>query len=280
MADYKGIHGGKVQNFSTNPPAPILGQVWYNETTRTLNYHAAAAAAWASGGNMNTSRHALAASGASNTAALAFTGTTNGDPPGITVNVESYDGSSWTEVNNVNTGRKLLSGLGTQTAALATGGTTGSLTAVVESWDGTNWTEVGDLNTARERATGVGTTTAALVFGGLTPGVTAINESWNGTSWTEVADLNTARYQVAGSGASNTSALVFGGNKPPNTAAGETEQWNGTAWTEVADLCQGGQLKGTGTTTSSLGVGREPSPSAATEEWTDPTLVTRSVDTD
>ena len=50
MADYKGIKGGKVQNFSTNPPAPITGQVWYNETTRTLNYHAAAAGSWAAGG--------------------------------------------------------------------------------------------------------------------------------------------------------------------------------------------------------------------------------------
>ena len=38
MADYIGIHGGKVQNFSTNPPAPIEGQVWYNETTATINY--------------------------------------------------------------------------------------------------------------------------------------------------------------------------------------------------------------------------------------------------
>ena len=57
MADYKGIHGGKVQNFSTNPPAPIVGQVWYNETTATLNYLAAnPAGSWATGGSLNTAR--------------------------------------------------------------------------------------------------------------------------------------------------------------------------------------------------------------------------------
>ena len=137
------------------------------------------------GGSLKYARQALGASGTSSTAALAFTGTTNGDPPGITVNVESYDGTSWTEVNNVNTGRKLLAGLGTQTAALATGGDTGSLTAVTESYNGTSWTEVGDLNTARQRLAGVGTNTASLVFGGLTPSVTAITESYNGSNWTE-----------------------------------------------------------------------------------------------
>ena len=57
MADYKGIKGGKVQNFSTNPPAPILGQVWYNETTRTINYFSSnPVGSWASSGNINTAR--------------------------------------------------------------------------------------------------------------------------------------------------------------------------------------------------------------------------------
>ena len=53
--------------------------------------------------------------------------------------MESYDGTSWTEVNNVNTGRKLLAGLGTQTAALATGGDTGSLVIVTVGAVGRVW---------------------------------------------------------------------------------------------------------------------------------------------
>ena len=126
--------------------------------------------------------------------------------------MESYDGTSWTEVNNVNTGRHRLAGLGTQTAALATGGQNPDVTAINESWNGTSWTEVGDLNTARDMLGGAGADNeAALGFGGLTPPSTRLDvvETWNGTSWTEVADLNQARYQVAGSGASNTSALVL-----------------------------------------------------------------------
>ena len=36
MADYKDIAGTKVQNFSSDPSDPLLGQVWYNTTSTTL----------------------------------------------------------------------------------------------------------------------------------------------------------------------------------------------------------------------------------------------------
>ena len=44
--------------------------------------------------------------------------------PGVINNVESYDGSSWTEIADINTGRGYLAsaGAGTTTAALAFGG--------------------------------------------------------------------------------------------------------------------------------------------------------------
>jgi hypothetical protein len=175
-----------------------------------------------------------------------------------------------------------LAGVGTNTASLVFGGLTPSVTAITESYNGSNWTEVADLNTARDMLGGGGTNTSALAFGGLTPPSTrlAVTESWNGSAWTEVNDLNTARYQVAGSGESNTSALAFGGNKPPNNATGETEQWNGSSWTELADLSQVGATQGTGTVTSSIAVGREPSPSAATEEWSNTSFTTKTVSTD
>ena len=82
----------------------------------------------------------------------------------------------------------------------------------------------------------------------------AITESWNGTSWTEVSDLNTARHVLAGAGASNTSALAFGGDTPPNSAI--TESWNGSSWTEVNDM-NVAQIDqpGAGTATSALAFG-------------------------
>jgi hypothetical protein len=51
-----------------------------------------------------------------NTAALAF----GGDPP--VGNTESWNGTSWTELNDLNTARRILTGAGTSTAALAFGG--------------------------------------------------------------------------------------------------------------------------------------------------------------
>jgi hypothetical protein len=105
---------------------------------------------------------------------------------------------SWATASPLNTARADLAGLGTQTAALAVGGSTPAVTGATESYNGTSWTEVNDLNTARVVNSGAGIQTAALVFGGSNPG--ALNrgetESWNGTSWTELNDLNTAEEQI------------------------------------------------------------------------------------
>ena len=38
MPDYKVVHGTKVQNFASDPPAPFTGQVWYNSTSATSKY--------------------------------------------------------------------------------------------------------------------------------------------------------------------------------------------------------------------------------------------------
>jgi len=89
MAEYKGIHGTKVQDYTTDPDNPITGQVWYNETANTLKVQSVTTAgAWATGGNLNTGRTASAAAG-TQTAALAF----GGNPPDpATALTESYNG--------------------------------------------------------------------------------------------------------------------------------------------------------------------------------------------
>ena len=95
-----------------------------------------------------------------------------------------------------------------------------------------SWRTNTSLNTGRQSGGGAGVATSALAFGVTDPPETAITESWNGSSWTEVSDLNTARQGIAPAGASNTSALGFGGY--PFTA--DTESWNGSSWTEVNNL--------------------------------------------
>jgi hypothetical protein len=135
MAEYKGIKGFKVQYLSADPSDPIIGQTWYNSTSKDLKYTGATAAgAWATGNNMNTARHALGGAG-TQTAALAF----GGSVPPVTGATEEYDGTSWaTRWNPLNTARRYLGSAGTQTAGLAFGGSIPSppFTTATEEYDG------------------------------------------------------------------------------------------------------------------------------------------------
>jgi len=268
MAEYKEIHGTKIRNYTTNPDNPITGEVWYNETDNVLKFQYGAVSttgSWSSGGNINTGRVNAGAAGVQ-TSGLIYGGKT---PPSTAV-TESYNGTSWTEVNDLSTAREAMGSSGiSNTSALAFGGVTypgATNQALTESWSGSNWTEVNDMNTARQLVVGNGTQTSALAYGGSPPPPRAAEtELWNGTNWTEVNDLNTARYYAAGAGADNTSGLLFGGNVPPATAV--TELWNGTNWTEVNDLNTARYaLAGGGSATAALAFGAEPA-SALTEEW-------------
>ncbi len=59
--------------------------------------------------------------------------------PAKTGNTESYDGTSWTEVNNLNTARSMGGGSpsGTSTAALAVSGVTSGVDTAVEEFSET-----------------------------------------------------------------------------------------------------------------------------------------------
>ena len=269
MAEYKGIHGTKVQDYTTDPANPIKGQVWYNETANTLRVESATTVgAWSTGGSLNTGRYYLSGAGVQ-TSSLAISGELPAGPD--TVNVESYDGTSWTEVANVNVGRRGAGAAGiANTAALFFSGynTGGGANSVLnESWNGTSWTEVNDLNTARRYLGGDGIVTSALAFGGFLPPNSALTESYNGTSWTEVNDLNTARYSLASAGSSNTNALAVGGNPSPSARL-LTELWNGSSWTEVGDTSTSSAARGgAGDTSSALVFGGGDPNTANTELW-------------
>jgi len=242
MTTYKEIKGTNIEVLASDPSNPVEGQVWYNSTDNVLKGAAqTAAGSWASGGNLNTARWIYTHGAGTQTASLVYGGE-NG-PGAVT---EAYNGTSWTEVNDLNTAGKAMGGGGAYTSALTAGGS-GRLTNS-ESWNGTSWSNTPSLNTGREYlAAGNQSGTAGVVFGGLIPpGFTnarAETESYNGSSWTEVADLNTARRSVAGTGTS-TLALCGGGYVTGNVANVET--WNGSSWTEVADqnIAGGGAMFG------------------------------------
>jgi hypothetical protein len=92
MAEYKGIKGFKVQYLSADPSDPIIGQTWYNSTSKDLKYTGVTTAgAWATGNNMGTARYNLAGAG-TQTAGLAF----GGILPPETGATEEYNGTTWT----------------------------------------------------------------------------------------------------------------------------------------------------------------------------------------
>ena len=91
--------------------------------------------------------------------------------PAYVENVEKWNGTAWTEVADLSTGRSTLGGAGTTTLAVAYGG--GSPTKdETETWDGTSWTETNDMSTARYGVTknDTGSQIAALCSGGTPPG--------------------------------------------------------------------------------------------------------------
>jgi hypothetical protein len=176
--------------------------------------------AWSEITEINSIRDANAMSaGGTNTAVIYFGGAA---PGGVSALNESWNGSAWTEVADLNTARSYLTGMGTQTASLAVGGSTGT---AVESWNGSSWSEVAEVNTSRNYAAGSSaSSTDGLVFGG-NPAL-ANTEAWNGSTWTEVNDLATGRHHLKGAGPSSTAALAFGGLTPSVTAV--TEEWTTT----------------------------------------------------
>tara|TARA_R110002012_G_scaffold120711_1_gene270149 strand:- start:77 stop:1882 length:1806 start_codon:yes stop_codon:yes gene_type:complete len=292
----------------TFPPTPVSqlqeGLMWFNSTSSALKGYEryAVGGVWASGGNMNNANAAVGSFGTS-TAAIEFGGYyPPGSAPGR-ITTEEYDGTSWTEKNDMSTYRAERPGAGTTSAGLAIRGNPGDATAVeawggtswtaangtntpnggnsacgtqtaaitfggettanTELWNGSIWTEVNNMNTARGKMSGSGSQTSAIGSGG-TPGPAVLSESWNGTSWSEVAEINTPRVAGAAGGTSNSSALAFGGG-PSRTA--NTELWNGTAWTEVANLSSATQdmnYGNVGSTGGTLAIGGDASPPVST----------------
>jgi len=275
MAEYKGIHGTKIQNYTTDPTNPILGQVWYNETSQTMKVQAVTTVGtWATGTSINTAR--MTAPGTGSYTDMMIAGGISGPPLyNVFANTELWNGSTWTETNDISTARYGTGVAGITTAALIYGGyfpPDGVPTNAVESWNGTSWTAGTAMNTARGNMASAGQVyTDCMGFGGGPGPVNTNNEIWNGSTWTEVNNLSASHETHAGgTGADTTAALCFGGG-PPYTTNNET--WNGTSWTATTAMNTGSGLLQTlgNSNTDCLGAGGgndTPVPfTAKTEQW-------------
>ena len=266
MATYKALHGVNVQYRDSDATA-TEGDVWYNKSTGLLKM-VGTTGAWATAEDMNTARSDAAAAGITAEAALCIGGYSTANS-GV---VESYDGTNWTEVGDLNTARQSLSSqhMGTATAALAAGGYTTANVAIAESWNGTSWTEKGDLNTARRSQGGFGASnTASAICGGYSTAYLAITESFNGTSWTETGDLNTGGTSRSGAGTLTAGMAIAGFASPAVTV--NMEFFDGSSWTEQANVNTGrsdvGASGGPAAQTSALCFGGSISPKGQTEAW-------------
>ena len=185
MAEYKDIHGTTIRNSAGNLAGAKKGELFYDSTNRDFKYqfpNVTTAGAFRTGGNLNSSRSESGAAGASNTAGLAFGGYSG--TATLAIN-ESYNGSSWTEVGDLNTTRFAHTGAGIQTSAITFGGYDGSnYTDNTETWNGSSWTELADLASAKSNNSGSGSAFAGLSIGGP-PSLTTTDE------WTSLTQNQT-----------------------------------------------------------------------------------------
>jgi len=247
--------GGLSDNLVTSPQAVVTTEQYNGTSWTALSSPANSGEGRAEGGSAGTA-----------TAGVIF----GGWEPGASALTELWNGSGWTEVGDLNTGRNELAGFGTSTAAFGAGGSPSLGNTLVESWNGSSWTETTEINTGRGNLGGSGTTTDGLIFGGNNPN-NAQTEKWDGSAWTEVGDLNTARRYGAAGGGTGPISIYAGGLVTAGVA--NTESWNGSSWTEVNDISTARySTKGApaGNNTSTIVSGGNPGSGdvATTEEWT------------
>jgi len=273
MTTYKAIHGKTIQHLASDPDsAAYEGQIWFNTASSDYKTIQKVAGAWSTGGTGNTVKN-YPGGGGSQTAAWVAGGETPASPAYDVIH-EQYDGTSWTEVADINTGRYECFGTGTTTAAIvAQGGAAPGSTVNSEEWNGSSWTEGSNANVGRKAMASAGTQTAALSISGANyPELPADVESYDGSSWTQTTDVNTGGYYVKGNG-TQTAALISGRTSfasPAFNNGDKTETWDGSSWTEGASLntVRGHDMAAFGTSTAAIHAGGSGGSNVAnSEQW-------------
>ena len=257
--------------FAGGTPTPA-----YNLTEEyNVSQNVITAGAWASGGNMNTGRRGIcSAKNAAQDAALGALGYVPPNPPGGegTAHAETYDGSTWTNITSVPTGRYFGGGFGTQGSAVICGGYSTVPSAgqkdITNEWNGSAWSLGGTLPTGQSNfaADGCGTETAGLVAGGI-PGPYTITAEYDGSTWTTVpGSLNTPRTGGASFGV-QTAAIAATGDVPAGYPK-DSESYDGTSWTSTNPTLYGGYgAAAAGTQTAGLLAGNAPPGGTTSQTW-------------
>lgn len=252
MSTYRENQGYRIKKVNTDPANPKEGQIWYNNISKQIKVRTTTLASWASGGTLNEHRGSLYNSPVgTQTASICFGGQNDTLSPPKRDASEEYNGSSWTEGNNINTARYRIGAAGTQTAGLGFGGyTLPGQTANTEEYNGTSWSEQNNLSSVRSAPSGCGTQTAAVSIGGATYSVPAgsatlgLTEEYDGTSWTAGESITPALTNAPASGVqghscvgTQTAALVVGGNT--GVTQNQVLTYDGTNYANTTALPRG-----------------------------------------
>ena len=240
MATYRSIVGLKIKKRSSDPSNPVLGEMWYNTTSKTLKVRGFGSATWSSG---NTAPGAyMSFAGAGTQSAYIKTMGNDGSPAPNPLSNESqeYNGTSWTGVPNSPYSSRDPGQGGVQTAAIFFGGQGPSIVSTSISYDGSSFYGIPSMSNIRRSCNGTGSSSATITVGGAGPaggspeGVMTNVEHYNGSAW---AEESTTPYAVAsgGSGGVETACLMVGGVSPgpegPEAGVFTTLEYDGSSWT-------------------------------------------------
>jgi hypothetical protein len=211
-------------------------------STRTVSYDGTNWTAMPTpGADTNTAGNFTMGGGGTQTAAI-FSG--GGPYTGVRGSgTETFDGSSWTIVNSMNTSRGAQGLLGTQSDALYAGGRTPARTGATEEWDSSTWT-TSSASMASGRNGSMtskgGGTSGAVIGAGNTGSNTQATEEYNSSintftaaSWASGNNINTTRRNMAAGGITS-AGIIAGGFVPPSSNA--VEEYNGTSWTNQNNI--------------------------------------------
>ena len=175
-----------------------------------------------------------------------------------------------------------MGGNGTQTAALAVGGSPLSPQVLSEEYNGSSWTAGGNYPVGLQSMAIAGPQTAALGAGGVSGAPTdasTVVTNYDGSSWTVVSGTIPNGQNRAATAGGQTHAVVFGGNinTPPPAGPGTpgivttaTNEWDGSTFNITANMATARQsYAGAGTATSAIGFSgdKNPGDSNDTEEY-------------
>jgi hypothetical protein len=278
MASYEEIHGKRVETFSSDPTldSSYEGQVWFNSTSGTLK-SVVASAAWVSASALSTSRQELNGAGTADSA-LAMGGYTTT----TIANTEEFNGSGWSNAEDMPAVKHAAASGGLQTAAFIAGGypDPAGNTNTYE-YDGTNWGSGGALSQARRGFTGSGTLTAGLAMGGfsdpVSSGAPLTNvEEYDGSSWTNGGALPAGNANIGAAG-TQAATVAFGGYLGPPGNTTNAYHYDGSSWTATGSMNTArSSLGGSGIQTSAMGFGGGSPASNATELYNGSTWTTSS----